>query len=259
MGHYFNAALKLGRPTTFNMLWEMQQAASTLAYGQVQDPNVFVDPKYEWLSISGKTMRLEALRGGMTHQMDLIKEEFLELTGETKWPDLQGIEVVDDLGNHQRGYSFLEESPFKERRTEAFFRVVERWRLMSYVPESGEWRWDRRAVKQFLCKADSLWCRVVHALYVGTQLSTRVTQFLQHQLRNADRPRNLVFQGKEALFIGRYSKTTNMKGADACIPAFLPAPLKDIVLVLLGGGFREVQALLARVIYGEDAVRVYRT
>ena len=69
---------------------------------------------------------------------------------------------------------------------------------------------------------------------VGLQLFTRATQFLQHQIRNGDRPRNLIFQEREGLFISRYNKTTNMKGRDNCVPAFLTPLLTEIMLVLLG-------------------------
>ena len=90
---------------------------------------------------------------------------------------------------------------------------------------------------------DRVWDHFIHALYVGLQLSTRATQFLQHQLRNADRPWNLIFQGRDVLIISRYSKTTNIKNRNNCVPAFLTLLLTEIMLVLLGSGFRETQVL----------------
>ncbi|KAG0692517.1 hypothetical protein DFH29DRAFT_1008531 [Suillus ampliporus] len=43
--------LSLGRPTTFNMIYEMQQYASSLAFNQTQEAKVFVDPDFKWITI----------------------------------------------------------------------------------------------------------------------------------------------------------------------------------------------------------------
>ena len=61
------------------------------------------------------------------------------------------------------------------------------------------------------------------------------------------------------MLLSRYSKTTHMKGRDNCIPAFLAEPLRDLLLVLLGSGQREMQAILVGVIYGEESRSLYRT
>lgn len=232
--------------------------ASALAYSQVLDPNVFVDPDREWISIGTETLRLDHLRSGVARLIQDAKAAFLHLSQQDHWPSMSELHLTDDLGKTDRGYSFLDEAPFSNRKHEFFLSSVQNWKLGS-LSANGHWSWDEAAIKEFLRRSDRMWGHVIYALFVGTQLSTRVNQFLQIQLRNADRPRNLIFQGKEALLLGRYSKTTHTKGRDNCIPAFLAEPLRDLMLVLLGSGQRETQAILAGVIYGEEARSLYRT
>ncbi|KAH0825830.1 hypothetical protein J3R83DRAFT_7803, partial [Lanmaoa asiatica] len=259
IGNLYDIALQLGQLTTFNMLFELQQFASSLAYNQVAEPQVYVDPTYQWISIGGQTLYLQNLRDGMQKLIQTAKDMHFRLSGDDAWegPPI-GLKVIDDLSNMHRGYSFLEEQPFRSERHTFFLFLVERQRLGTVMAD-GTWAWDHVAVREFLESADRLWGHVIHALYVGVHLSTRVAQFLQHQIRNADRPRNLFFQGEEGFFFTRYSKTTHLKGRDSCVPAFLSDPLRELLLVLLGGGFREAQAILAGVEYGEEARWLYRT
>lgn len=240
------------------MVWELQQVASALARSQVQDPDVFVDPAHTWISIGKETLHLDRLRSGMARLLQDAKTAFLHLVRQDQWPNISELHVVDDLGKADRGYSFLEEAHFSNRRHEFFLSAVQHWKLGSFSG-NGDWSWDELAIKEFLHRSDKMWADVIYALYIGTQLSTRVRQFLQIQLCNADRPRNLIFQGKEAMLLGRYSKTTHMKGRDNCIPAFLAEPLRDLLLVLLGSGLREMQAILAGIVYGEESRTLYRT
>lgn len=242
----------------FNMVWELQQFTSSLAYGQLKDLDVFVDPGYAWISIHGKTLHLECLRRGMQDLLREVKESFITLSSDAAWPIPHNDHIVENLSNTQRGYCFLEEDPFCWRKHNFFLSAVEKHRL-GILTSEGAWVWNEMAIWKFLDHADAIWGHFIHALYIGLQLSTRVTQLLQFQIQNADCPRNFVFQGKECMVINRYSKTTNVKGKDGCIPAFLSAALTEIFLVLLGSGFREAQALLAGVVYGLEAHWCYCT
>lgn len=240
------------------MIFELQQFVSSLVYNQVADPHVYVDPKHQWISIGKETLHLQKLREGMQRLIQTVKDMYIELSGDSSWPGLpEPLSIVDDLSNTTRGYCFLEEEPFRWRMDSFFLSLVER-RKLGTLTGPGQWAWDMVAVREFLERADRLWCHLVHALFVGVHLSTRVAQFLQHQLRNVDRPRNLMFQGEEGFFLTRYSKTTNLKGVDSCTPAILSQPLKELLLVLLGSGFREAQAILAGLEHGEEACWLYR-
>ncbi|KAF8425824.1 hypothetical protein L210DRAFT_986547 [Boletus edulis BED1] len=258
MGRLYDEVLSLGMSTTFNLIWELQQFASSLAYGQLKDPDVFVDPGYAWISIHGKVLYLERLRRGMQGLLREAKDSFIALSSSAAWPTPHAEFITENLGNVQRGYCFLEEGPFCQRKHDFFLSAVEKHSLGALTAE-GAWAWNELAIRKFLDRAEEIWSHFIHALYVGLQLSTRVTQFLQLQIRNADRPRNFVFQGKECMVISRYSKTTNARGKDGCTPAFLAPALTEILLVLLGSGLREAQALLAGVVYGSEARWFYRT
>ncbi|KAI9456768.1 hypothetical protein HD554DRAFT_2177923 [Boletus coccyginus] len=255
----YEMVLRLGRQTPFNMLFELQQFMSSQAYGQEADPQVYVDPSYQWISIGKQTLHLQSLRDGMQTLIRTVKDLYVTLSGEDVWVGLPaGLKVIDDLSNLGRGYSFLEELPFRVEKHSFFLSLVQRQRLGTVMAD-GMWSWDHVAVREFLDSADRLWGYAIHALYVGVHLSTRVTQFLQHQIRNADRPRNLFFTGEEGFFFTRYSKTTHLKGRDSCVPAVLSEPLRELLLVLLGSGFREAQAILAGIEHGEEAQSLYQT
>ncbi|KAF8550506.1 hypothetical protein OG21DRAFT_1525086 [Imleria badia] len=57
------------------------------------------------------------------------------------------------------------------------------------------------------------------------------------------RMQNLISQEQEVQFMGRYSKTLNLKDRDTCVPAFLCDLLRELLLALLGNGFREALAI----------------
>ncbi|KAF8124458.1 hypothetical protein EV363DRAFT_1454502 [Boletus edulis] len=258
IGRLHGEVLRLGTQATFNMIWELQQFASFLAYGQVKDPDAFVDPGHAWTSIHGKTLRSERLRGGMQGLLREVKDSFMALSGYAAWPASPNGPILESLSNMRRGCCFLEEDPFRKRKNDFFLSAVQRRRLGTLSTE-GAWIWSELAVRKFLDRADAVCGHFIRALYAGLQLSTRAAQFLQFQIRNADRPRNFLFQGKECMAVNRYGKTRNAKGKDGCIPAFLSNHLAEIFLALLGSGFREAQALLAGVVYGPEAHWCYLT
>jgi len=240
------------------MLCEMQQMASSLARMQVHEPKVFIDPDYLWLGIKNECLHLDSFHAGLQSIVSEIKNLYVSFSGDAAWPAVPDHLMSDDMENTSRGYCFLEESLFKEERHSFFFSAVERHELGGFSSD-GNWVWNNFKISDFLHRADSIWGHVIHALYIGTHLSLRATEVLLYQIQNDDWLQNLLFQGKKIIFFCRYSKTTSSRGADGCIPAFLPEPLQDIVLVLLGGGFKEVQALLAGIKYGEHARYLYHT
>ena len=234
----------------------MQQATSALAYAQVKEPRVFVDPDHKWISIGTETLSLNRLRAGMQSLVQEVKQCYCMLSGSSSWPMPDDLTIKDNLRKSTRGYCFLEELPFRETQHSFFLSAVECHKLAT-LGSDGNLSWDMVSVRKFLCSADLMWGHLIHALYIGLQLSTRVTQFLQHQIQNADRAQNIFFQGSECLFIGRYSKTTNMKSKDGCVLAFLATLLRDLLFVLLSSGLREAQVLLAGLEYGKEACWLY--
>ncbi|KAG0696939.1 hypothetical protein DFH29DRAFT_1004189 [Suillus ampliporus] len=212
--------LSLGRPTTFNMIYEMQQYASSLAFNQTQEAKVFLREGIQDL-MRDMTSRYRALT-----QSDNVV---------TKMPD----QVKDDLTNATRGYSFMSEKPFFEKRHSL---------LLSW--------WS---IKELLRRTLLIWEPAYHLLYITTHISSRGTQFIDHQISNADRHRNLFMQGAEMFLLTGYSKKTSITDRDSCTPGFVPKDLAFWVLELLGGGLRTAEAILAGVAYGKDAEHLYRT
>ncbi|KIK72313.1 hypothetical protein PAXRUDRAFT_29320, partial [Paxillus rubicundulus Ve08.2h10] len=134
--------------------------------------------------------------------------------------------------------------------------LVKRRRLAS-LDASGNLCWDVPQVKLLLDQCQRLWQNVFHMLVITLGISTRVSQFLRMQIRNADRQRNIYFRGAEMFFLSRDGKTSSIEGRDSCAPCFPPAQVSAFLLELLGGGLREAKAHLAGIIYGADATDVY--
>ncbi|KAG6373124.1 hypothetical protein JVT61DRAFT_6727 [Boletus reticuloceps] len=134
VGLHHLLALRLDRLSMFSMISELQQLATALALSQTKDPKVFVDLDFEWIKIKTETLYLDALRGGMRELINRTKDSFLLLSGGTAWPVPSRMpHVKDDLENVQRGYCFLEESPYREARYLFFLEAVERCRLGAFV------------------------------------------------------------------------------------------------------------------------------
>ncbi|KAG1718894.1 uncharacterized protein EDB91DRAFT_1258099 [Suillus paluster] len=196
-------ALSLGRPTSFNMIYEMQQYASSLAFNQTQEAKVFVDPDFKWITIGVETMHLDKLREGIQHLAQDMKSRYRALTQSnnvmTKMPD----QVKDDLTNTTRGYSFISENPFFEKRHSLLLFLVEQYNL-AMVDNAGRIAWNIPAVKELLRRTLRIWEPAYHLLYITTHISSRGTQFIDHQISNADRHRNLFMQGAEMFLLTGY-------------------------------------------------------
>ncbi|KAG2361668.1 hypothetical protein BDR07DRAFT_1485650 [Suillus spraguei] len=48
----YQCALYHSPPTTFNFLYEMQKFTSSLAFNQTKEPNIYIDPNVEYITIS---------------------------------------------------------------------------------------------------------------------------------------------------------------------------------------------------------------
>ncbi|KAG1718527.1 uncharacterized protein EDB91DRAFT_1090004 [Suillus paluster] len=251
-------ALSLGRPTSFNMIYEMQQYASSLAFNQTQEAKVFVDPDFKWITIGVETMHLDKLREGIQHLAQDMKSRYRALTQSnnvmTKMPD----QVKDDLTNTTRGYSFISENPFFEKRHSLLLFLVEQYNL-AMVDNAGRIAWNIPAVKELLRRTLRIWEPAYHLLYITTHISSRGTQFIDHQISNADRHRNLFMQGAEMFLLTGYSKKTSITDRDSCTPGFVPKDIAFWILEFLGGGLRTAEAILAGIVYGKDAEHLYRT
>jgi hypothetical protein len=251
-------ALRLGAPTTFNFIYEMQQYASSLAFNQMKEPNVYVDPEVQSITIGTQTMRMEKLREGIQGILNDFKLRYAALTGDNIILTGTPNHVTDDHTNSTRGYSFLSEQPFYEKRHSLFFFLVKEYDL-AMVDNEGRIAWNIPAIKELLRRTMRVWEPLYHLLYITTHISCRGTQFIDHQLCNADRHRNLFMAGNEMFILTGYSKKTGITDRDSCTPGFVPKDLAFWVLEVLGGGLRNAEAILASVAYGKESEHLYKT
>ena len=258
LGQIHENVLRMGIPAPFNRLYEMQQYATSLVLSQPQDAKVYLDPEMEWVCISGERMYFEQFRSGVAALLEQIEERFSNLTKDCKCLPCVPEDLSENISDASRGYCFLDEEHFTKSQHTLFHFLVQKHNLVTTDSEN-KIHWDVPRVKHILQLLEGIWSRMYYLLYLTTPIASRGTQFLTHQIRNAERLRTIFVQGEEVYFVTRYSKTTNIKGRDSCIPAFLPKPVARLFLKLLGGGLRETEALLAGVVYGSDATQIYRT
>lgn len=236
----------------------MQQYASSLAFNQTKEPNVYVDPEVASITIGTQTMWMEKLREGVQALLKDFKMRYGDLMNDhvmlTAIPDA----LKDDHTNSARGYSFLSEEPFYEKRHSIFFFLVESFGL-ARVDNAGRISWNIPAIKTLLRRTLRIWEPLYHLLYITTHISSRGTQFIDHQVCNADRHRNIFVAGKEMFILTTYSKKTGITDRDSCTPGFVPKDVAFWLIELLGGGFRTAEAILAGIAYGKEAEHLYRT
>ncbi|KAG2358663.1 hypothetical protein BDR07DRAFT_1489182 [Suillus spraguei] len=250
--------LALGRATTFNMLFEYQQYASSLAWNQQREPKVFLDPDFQWITVGQETLYLSRFRQGIQTLLERVEEKYLLLTqGRIMLKGLPA-HVADDMTNSIRGHSFANDKQFDSLRLELFSHLVEVHHL-AMVDREGRLAWDVPAVKDILRRTGEVWKPLYHLLYITTQVSTRSVQFLQHQTTNAERHRNVFVQGQEVILLSGYSKTSQITDRDPCTPAFVHSKLGRWMVEFLAGGLRHAESLLAFVAYGEKVQHEYNS
>ena len=130
---------------------------------------------------------------------------------------------------------------------------------LAMVDSDGRIGWNIPQVKEFLRGSLYAWEPLYHLLFITTHISSRGTQFIDHQITNADRHRNLFAQLGEMFLLTTYSKTTSATDHDSCTPGFLPNQVAYWLVEFLGGGLRNAESILAGIAYGKDVEQMYRT
>ncbi|KAG2121470.1 hypothetical protein DEU56DRAFT_918156 [Suillus clintonianus] len=250
--------LRLGRPNTFNMIYEMQQYASSVVFNQTKEPNVYVDPDVKSITIGTQTMHMDKLRGGIQTMIVDFKKRYAQFTNKEILSEGMPDEVKDDLTNTTRGYSLMSEEPFYKKRHDMFYYLIDNYKL-AMVDNAGRVSWNIPEVMELLRRSLLVWEPLYHLLFITTHISARGTQFVDHKISNADRHRNMFMQMDEMFLMTTYSKKTGITDRDSCTPGFVPREVAFYVLQMLGGGFRTAEAILARIAYGADAEHLYRT
>jgi hypothetical protein len=203
-------------------------------------------------------MQLKNLRDGINELFNEVERRYTTLTKGNRIVKATPDDIIDDLTNTTRGYSFLSEEPFKQKAHSLFYFLVEEYGL-AMVDSDGRIGWNIPQIKEFLRRSSYVWEPLYHLLFITTHISSRGTQFIDHQITNADRHRNLFVQLGEMFLLTTYSKTTSVTNHDSCTPGFLPKQVAYWVLEFLGGGLRNAESILAGIAYGKEVEHVYRT
>lgn len=251
-------ALRLGRPTTFNMVYEMKQCASSFAFYQRMEPNVYVDPDVRFITIGINTMHMDKLRDGIHRLLRESKSRYSSLTNDIFMLKVVPEKVKDDLTNCTRGYSFLSEEPFFKNRHSLFFYLVDHYDL-AMVDNAGRLAWNIPAIKDILRQSLRVWEPLYHLLYITTHITCRGTHFIDHKISNSEGHRSLFMLENEMFLLAGCSNTGSITDRASFNPGFVPKEVAFFVLEMLAGGLRTAEAILAGVAYGAEAETLYRT
>lgn len=250
-------ALQLGKCTTFNIVYELQQWLSAYVYAQRMPPSVTWDKEYKKVSINGKTLDLAKVTPGID---SLIKEFW------TKYHDLVGPNLradllpsggfADDMTNNKRGHSFLSTGTFSSKPDAILVHIMKEGQIAVTSREGTSI--NKLQARQALNKSGEIIMILCILLYIIPRISTRLTQFLDMQLSNGDRLRNVMMLYKEMILLSQYDKTTNITSRDICEVSFVPPVLREMVLEVFAGGLRDAEVHLATAAYGPEVGALYR-
>lgn len=230
------------------------------AHREVRPPNYWVSEDGLTYVVGRYSLTIHVLRRGIQDAYNSLEEKYKRLVGD--WvpaTDAHPLaDIIDDLGNTTRGYSFLSESPFAEHKYDCFFRVVA-FRRLGAIDSHGNFCWNKPAVLAFLKDAADLWVDFGWLLSLTGQISTRLTQFMEVTFCNADHLRSFIFQAGELILLPRNHKPGHMTERDACTPGFVPFCLIRLFVRFYGGGLREAEALFTFFLTAGDAAELHRT
>ncbi|KAG6371342.1 hypothetical protein JVT61DRAFT_9538 [Boletus reticuloceps] len=218
------------------MVVDLSKFATWLVLSERKDPKVMISKDYTSFTVGTQTMSLGKPREGLQELINQVWKRYRAIIQSE--PVVKGdLQAIDDSSNDLRGYSFLDEKLFCERRWTMFYRLVQQYDLAN-VDSHGILCWDVPQVKLLLEKCERLWDCMLHLLFITLGISTQVAQFVRLQVRNGNQQSNLQFWNGEMYFSTRDGKTSSTSGKDSCIPSFLPSQVASILLELIGGGLR---------------------
>jgi DEAD/DEAH box helicase len=252
--------LEQGTMKPFSQLCDLSAFASKQVYMEPAVPRVFWNTEMTTISIDGELVVLEALREGLKAQVEAIRRGILTITGGVDIPDWLSCKppIKDDPRNGEPGYSFLEDSRFREAHLPLLRRLVEHpdWRIGT-VDNNHRWVWQISSITRFFRETGAIQKAIMPLMQVvsnnrGTELSDTKVANSAYRLRNLT-----VYQGR--LYNNcAYSKTTENTEHDSYNPSLLP-PEVSLLLVHYLVVVRPIEKLLSQVIWDEDVAGLYGT
>lgn len=241
----------------YKWICDTQNYVSSVAMTETRPPNCWVSPDSRTYVVGVGALNLDTLRSGLQEVMKDIWKMYDRLVGK-RFVTCSPTDIIDDLSNHTRGYSFLSEEPFASRRHLCFFHIVEAQKL-GIMDAHGRFSWNKPVIEQFLAGTATLWRLVAYAQSFGGQISFRLRQFMEFLLANCDRQRSLIWQAGDLLALLPDSKTTHITEQYRYQAGFVHPLVAAIFLELIGGGLREAEAILVQVLKGSEAAQLHRT
>ena len=252
-----SAALKLGVQHAFNMVHEMQAAASSAALMNVRLPNVYWDPDYSAITVGRYRVTLNAIRAGLSKMEQDIADRYLRLTnGQWYMSGVDVDDIPDDLSDSERGVSYGSKLQFQDLHSRFFLNIVGDNDL-ACTDGSGSLMWNLPALKDMLRRTGELWKIFNCYLFITVPISMRGMQFLEIAHGNHDRLRNVFFPSAGELLITT-GRSKHM-GQEKSIPMYASPFASRFLLELLCGGLRAVESHFAETVYGERSKLLYST
>lgn len=244
---------------SYKWVRDTQSHVSSVAMKEVRPPNCWVSPDSLTYTVGVGSLHMDNLRKAVPAILEDIWTLYNELVGGKRFVNIPPEDVIDDLSNNTRGYSFASQEPFASRKHECFYHVVQIHRLC-IVDSNDRISWNLPGVDRFLDTSAQLWRLIGYLLSFTAQISIRLQQFMEVTFLNADRIRSLIWQGGEGLLMPGYSKTSHITDQDGHRPAFLHEWLSTLLLEVLGGGLRETEAIAVLIKTGDPVcAQVHRT
>lgn len=241
----------------YKYLYDVQRLVSTIAKTEVRPPNYWVSKDSLTYTVGRCSLHIDDLRRGIKDAYEQLGVLLKELVGDLH-VDVDMKDVVDDISNTTRGYSFSSESPFAERQHQLFLRVVKEKKL-GVVDAEGNFIWNKPAMRGWLLVAAKFWNTVAWLLVITAQVSTRMTQNMETTFCNDDHLRSIIIQGQEMILLLRNHKSSHLTERDSCTPSFVPPILAHYILQARLLGLREAEAIMVYHECGPEAAEIHRT
>jgi hypothetical protein len=252
--------LALGKNTVYNMLYDTQQFVASIIFREPSPPQLWWSPDYKKVTVKDQLVDLDKVRSGI---QTMLKESWSilhGLTGGKRFANKLPEHFKDDLSNQTRHYSFLDHGPF----------TTEPHSLMAYLFKESPWKFssidalDRLsfnmpAIHSYLDLCADLNRILCVLCYLTPIMANRISQFVANKIRNLDRRRNTNMLISEMIFFTGYHKMSNVTGIDVCVPAFVPPPVRELMLEYLCGGIREVEGFFGKIAYGGTAAAAFHS
>ena len=243
---------------SYKWVRDTQSFVSSVAMKELRPPSCWVSKDSRTFVVGTGTLTIETLRRAVPQLLSDIEKMYDELVGGKRFVQVAPEDIVDDLSNTTRGHSFISHEPFASQRYDCFMHVVQKYKLCS-VDSNRRLSWNIPAIDRILDFCAKIWRLIAYGLSFTAQISIRLRQFMELTFVNADRLRSFIWQAGEGIIMGGFHKMSAITDEDRYIPAFQPRPFSILLIEFLGGGLREMEALLVHIRYGAHAAQIHRT